>query len=74
MERGRKGISSASEPTLLLSTAIDGLGQEIEQEVGVLSGQLYPSALSEGLVPAFQSFAISLEQHWPLRSTWMKSL
>ena len=51
-----KGIGSASEATRLLSNVIDGLNQEIEQQVGVLSRQLYPSTLSEGLVPAFQSF------------------
>ena len=51
-----KGIGSASEPTRLLSNEIDGLIQKIEQQVGVLSRQLYPSTLSEGLVPALQSF------------------
>ena len=40
----------------MLSSAIDGLNQEIEQQVGVLSRRLYPPNLSEGLVPAFQSF------------------
>ncbi len=49
------GISSSSEKTHRLSTAIDGLNQKIEQQVDVLSRQLYPCALSEGLVPAFQS-------------------
>ena len=51
-----KGNGSASETTPLPSNEIDGLIQKIEQQVGVLSRQLYPSTLSEGLVPAFQSF------------------
>ena len=51
-----KGIGSASETPRLLSDGIDGLNQKIEQQVGVLSRQLYPSTLGEGLVPAFQSF------------------
>ena len=52
-----KGKSSAPETTRLLSEAIDGLNQVIEQQVGVLSRQLYPATLSQGLVPAFLSFA-----------------
>ena len=52
-----KGITSASETTRLLSEAIDGLNQVIEQQVAVLSRQLYPATLSQGLVPAFLSFA-----------------
>jgi signal transduction histidine kinase len=51
-----KGTTSASETTRLLSEAIDGLNQVIEQQVGVLSRQLYPATLSQGLVPAFLSF------------------
>ena len=51
------GTCSESETTLLLSEAIDGLNQVIEQQVGVLSRQLYPATLSQGLVPAFLSFA-----------------
>ena len=50
------GTSSASETTRLLSEVIDGLNQVIERQVGVLSRQLYPSTLSQGLVPTFQSF------------------
>jgi two-component system NarL family sensor kinase len=46
-----KGASSASRE------AIDGLNQAIERQVGVLSRQLYPATLSQGLVPAFLSFA-----------------
>ena len=44
-----KGTRSESETTRLLSEAIDG--------VAVLSRQLYPATLSQGLVPAFLSFA-----------------
>jgi signal transduction histidine kinase len=51
-----KGISSASERARLLSEVIDGLNQVIERQVGALSRQLYPSTLSRGLVPTFQSF------------------
>jgi signal transduction histidine kinase len=51
-----KGTSSASETTRLLSEVVDGLNQVIEQQVGVLSRQLYPSTLSQGLVPTFLSF------------------
>jgi signal transduction histidine kinase len=51
-----KGTSSASERTRLLSEAIDGLSQVIEQQVDVLSRRLYPPTLSHGLVPAFLSF------------------
>ena len=43
-----KGTSSASETTRLLSEVIDGLSQVIEQQVGVLSRQLYPPTLSHG--------------------------
>jgi signal transduction histidine kinase len=50
-----EGIGSASETTRLLSNVIDELNQKIEHQVGVLSRQLYPSTLGEGLVPAFQS-------------------
>ena len=52
-----KGTTSVSETTRLLSEAIDGLNQVIEQQVAVLSRQLYPATLSQGLVPAFLSFA-----------------
>jgi signal transduction histidine kinase len=51
-----KGISSTSETARLLSEVIDGLNQVIERQVGALSRQLYPSTLSRGLVPTFQSF------------------
>ena len=51
-----KGTSSATETTKLLSEVVDGLNQVIEQQVGVLSRQLYPSTLSHGLVPTFLSF------------------
>jgi signal transduction histidine kinase len=51
------GTRSESETTLLLSEAIDGLNQVIEQQVAVLNRQLYPVTLSQGLVPAFLSFA-----------------
>ena len=51
-----KGIGSASETTRLLSDVIDGLSQVIERQVGVLSRQLYPPTLSQGLVPTFLSF------------------
>ena len=51
-----KGTSPAPETTRLLSEAID-LNEVIEQQVGVLSRQLYPAALSQGLAPAFLSFA-----------------
>ena len=50
-----KGTSSASETTRLLSEVIGGLDQVIEQQVGVLSRQLYPLTLSQGLVPTFLS-------------------
>ena len=50
-----KEISPPSEASGLLREAIDGLTQEIEQQVGVLSRQLYPAILSRGLVPTFQS-------------------
>jgi signal transduction histidine kinase len=52
-----KGTRSESETTRLLSEVIDGLNQVIERQVGVLSRQLYPATLSQGLVPAFLSFA-----------------
>jgi signal transduction histidine kinase len=56
-----KGISSASETARLLSEVIDGLNQVIERQVGALSRQLYPSTLSHGLVPTFQSFGDQFE-------------
>ena len=52
-----KGTTSALETTRLLSEAINGLNQVIEQQVAVLSRQLYPVTLGQGLVPAFLSFA-----------------
>jgi signal transduction histidine kinase len=55
------GTSSALETTRLLSEVIDGLNQVIERQVGVLSRQLYPSTLSHGLVPTFQSFGDQFE-------------
>ena len=51
-----KGTSSALEITRLLSEAID-LNEMIAQQVGVLSSQLYPTTLSQGLAPAFLSLA-----------------
>jgi signal transduction histidine kinase len=51
-----KGTCSASETTKLLSEVIDGLHQVIEQQVGVLSRQLYPSTLSQGFAPTFLAF------------------
>ena len=50
-----QGISPASATTRVLGNVIDGLNQTIEQQVSLLSNQLYPSTLREGLVPAFQS-------------------
>jgi signal transduction histidine kinase len=50
------GTSSAMETTRLLSEVVDGLNQVIEQQVGVLSRQLYPLTLSHGLAPTFLSF------------------
>jgi signal transduction histidine kinase len=41
----------------VLSEVIVGLNQVIEQQVGVLSRQLFPATLSQGLVPAFLSLA-----------------
>jgi signal transduction histidine kinase len=49
------GVSPASESTLLLGKMIDEMNQKIEQQVGVLSRQLYPSSLSGGLLLAFRS-------------------
>jgi DNA-binding NarL/FixJ family response regulator len=51
-----KGIDSTLEPTRLLSDAIDELTQKLEQVVGILRRQLYPSTLNMGMVRAFQSF------------------
>jgi signal transduction histidine kinase len=51
-----KGMGSSSETVRVLSEVIDGLNRVIEQQVGVLSRQLYPSILIHGLVPTFQSF------------------
>jgi signal transduction histidine kinase len=51
-----KGVNSASETTRSLGEVIDGLNQVIERQVGALSRRLYPSALSHGIVPVFQSF------------------
>jgi signal transduction histidine kinase len=52
-----KGNSSAVEGARVVSEVIDGLSQVIEPKVSALGRQLYPSTLSHGLVPAFQSFA-----------------
>jgi signal transduction histidine kinase len=51
-----KGVSSAAQTARLVSEALDGLNQVIEPKVSALSRQLYPSALSQGLAPTFQSF------------------
>jgi len=56
-----KGISSKSEATQLFCNVIDRLDRKIEQQVGVLGRRLYPSTLSTGLVPAFQSFRDQFE-------------
>ena len=56
-----KGFSSASEATQRICNVIDMLDRKIERQVGVLSRQLYPSTLSEGLIPAFQSFRDQFE-------------
>jgi signal transduction histidine kinase len=55
------GINSASEATQRICNVIDRLDRKIERQVGVLSRQLYPSTLSAGLVPAFQSFRDQFE-------------
>jgi signal transduction histidine kinase len=57
MQEILEGKISAAETTRLLSGTVDGLNQVIEQQVGVLSQQLYPSTLSHGLAPTFMSFA-----------------
>ena len=57
MQEILNSTNSAAETTRLLGGAIDGLNQVIEQQVGPLSRQLYPSTLSQGIVPAFLSFA-----------------
>ncbi len=51
-----KAIGPMTKPARLLSDAIDGLGRSIEQHVGDLIRQLYPSNLGEGLAAAFQPF------------------
>jgi signal transduction histidine kinase len=51
-----KGTRSAPEIARRLSEAID-LNEVIAQQVGVLSRQLYPATLSQGLAPTFLSFA-----------------
>ena len=51
-----KPASSAPEAARLLHEAID-VNQVIEQQVGVLSRQLYPATLSQGIVPTFLTFA-----------------
>jgi signal transduction histidine kinase len=56
-----KGTRSAAETTRLLSEAIDGLSQVIEPQVAVLSRQLYPATLSQGLLAAFRSLADRFE-------------
>ena len=59
-----KGIGSASESTRLLSNVIDGLNQKIEQQVGVLSRQLYPSSSQRGARPGLSVLS---------RSVWNRS-
>ena len=61
LEQLANGGSAASERTRLLSSVIDGLSAEIEQHVSVLSRQLYPSRLQDGLAAAFQSFRDQFE-------------
>lgn len=62
-----EGMGSASETSRELSEVVKGLNQVIELQVGALSRQLYPSILTQGLVPFFQSFcdqfkeAVSIE-------------
>src|ERR1039458_4449774 len=51
-----KGTLSAPEITRRLSEAID-LNEAIAQQVGLLSRQLYPATLSQGLAPTFRSLA-----------------
>jgi signal transduction histidine kinase len=51
-----EGTSSTAETARVVSEVIDGLNQVIEPSVGALGRQLYPSTLSRGLLPAFQSF------------------
>ena len=54
--RELKRIESTSETTRLLCDAIDGMTQKIDQVVGIVGRQLYPSMLNTGMAPAFQSF------------------
>jgi len=51
-----KPAGSAPEATRLLHAAID-VNQVIEQQVSVLSRQLYPATLGQGIVPTFLTFA-----------------
>ena len=51
-----EGSRSAPEITRRLSEAID-LNEVIARQVGLLSRQLYPATLSQGLAPAFRSLA-----------------
>jgi signal transduction histidine kinase len=52
----QKGGGTELETTRLSSEAIDGLDEVIERQVGVLSRQLYPATLSQGLGATFRSF------------------
>ena len=56
-----KEIGSPSQATRLFCNVIERLDRKIEQQVGILGRQLYPSILGEGLVPAFQSFREQFE-------------
>lgn len=62
LEQLAKGNGAAAERTRLLSSVIDGLSSEIEQHVSVLSRQLYPTTLQDGLAAAFESFRDPFEE------------
>ena len=56
MQEFLRGISPVSETTRRLGNVIDVLNQKVDEQMGALSRELYPSTLGEGLVPAFESF------------------
>lgn len=53
-------IKSTPETTRVLGAAIEDLRKICEEDISALGRQLYPAALSQGVVPTFQSFG---DQH-----------
>jgi signal transduction histidine kinase len=68
LEEAQERISPSPELAQLLAQVEDRLGEIVEQEVRLLSQQLYPSCLSQGLVAALRSLGSHFEKDFAIET------